>query len=350
MSGLPEPWHEAWPPADLDAVPACPVCACSTRTLRLDGVVDNSFRTSPGRWRLWSCADCQSAYLDPRPSAASIHRAYQHYYTHHAPAPPASALRQLHRQLANAYLNRRYGAREQPAHWLGGVMIGAVPYLRRFEDRACRHLPPLPRGGGAVLDVGCGDGAFLALAQRAGWQVLGLEPDAQAAAVAQQQGVPVQVGGLETLAEQQATFDVITLAHVIEHVADPVATLRDCHRLLKPGGQLWLETPNAAGHGLRAFGRHWRGLEAPRHLVLFTPQSLRRAVAEAGFEGLQHPPTPSVRRWMAERSLAIQQGRWPDDTRGLPWRWRLRGWVDDWLDGPGRARGEFLTLVAHKRA
>jgi hypothetical protein len=53
---------------------------------------------------------------------------------------------------------------------------------------------------------------------------------------------------------------------------------------------------------------------------------------------------------MAERSLAIQQGRWPDDTRGLPWRWRLRGWVDDWRDGPGRARGEFLTLVAHKRA
>jgi SAM-dependent methyltransferase len=201
-----------------------------------------------------------------------------------------------------------------------------------------------------VLDVGCGDGAFLALAQRSGWQVLGLEPDAQAAAVAQEQGVPVRVGGLEALADRHAAFDVITLAHVIEHVADPVATLRACHRLLKPGGQLWLETPNAAGQGLRAFGHHWRGLEAPRHLVLFTPQSLQRALAEAGFERLHHPPSPSVRRWMAERSLAIQQGRLPDDTRGLTWRWRLRCWVDDLGDGPGRAHGEFLTVVARKPA
>jgi len=348
MTALPEPWHEPWPAEDLEHVVACPLCGERGPALIHDDLVDNSFRTAPGHWRLWRCASCQATYLDPRPNAATIYRAYGSYYTHGSGEVPLSRLRELYRQLVHGYTNVRYGARLSPATAWGVLLIGSVPYLRRHADREYRHLPPLPTGGGRVLDVGCGDGAFLALARGCGWDVLGLEPDPKAALAAARRGLPVIDGDLARLDGQASVFDVITMAHVIEHVHDPVAVLRACHRLLKPGGTLWLETPNAGSLGLHLFAQDWRGLEAPRHLVLFTPAALRRVLRDAGFENCGSPPTPSVRRWMFQRSLAIRAGRRPDDTRPLPLGWLLRAWAGDLRETFGEPRGEFLTVTARK--
>lgn len=348
MTTLPEPWHEPWPAEGLEHLKACPVCGEAGRALMHEGLIDNSFRTAPGRWILWRCASCDAAYLDPRPSAATIDRAYGSYYTHGADPAALSRLRQLHRRLVHGYASARYGAWQLPSTAWGVLVIGGVPYLRRHADREYRHLPPLPASGGRLLDVGCGDGAFLALAHGCGWDVLGLEPDPKAAQAAAQRGMPVLNGDLARLDGQTGVFDVITMAHVIEHVHDPVEVLRACHRLLKPGGLLWVETPNAASLGLRLLAQHWRGLEAPRHLVLFTPAALRLALRVAGFDHCESPRTPSVRRWVFQRSLAIRAGRRPDDIRSLPLRWLLRAWAGDLRETFGQPRGEFLTVIARK--
>jgi len=344
---LPDPWVRAWPADGIEAVEVCPLCGDASRTKWHEGLVDSSFRVSPGRWRLWRCIGCTAAYLDPRPTAATIHAAYASYYTHTpAAAPPANIAQRIQQWLSNGYAKRRYGSRRVPAaHW-GAVAARLVPLIGKIADREFRHLPATTGQTRSVLDVGCGDGGFLAEACACGWKVLGLEPDPKAAAIAKRRGVPVHLGGLECLNGQAQAFDVITLSHVIEHVPDPVQTLRDCWRLLKSGGQLWLETPNVNSLGHQVFGPNWRGLEAPRHLVLFSPAALQRALSVAGFTASRVMPSPSARRWIFKRSLAIAQGRLPDDVRPLPVRLRRQVAWADLCERPGSPRREFLTVVA----
>lgn len=80
---------------------------------------------------------------------------------------------------------------------------------------------------------------------------------------------------------------MITLSHVIEHVHDHVGMLRELYRLLKPGGMLWLETPNILSLGARKYGPAWRGLEVPRHLAIFSLKSIQAALVNTGFESSQ---------------------------------------------------------------
>jgi 2-polyprenyl-3-methyl-5-hydroxy-6-metoxy-1,4-benzoquinol methylase len=353
---LPEPWHAAWPPAGLEWLAACPICCDSSRTVLHEGLIDNTFRVAAGRWTLWRCANCTGAYLNPRPTAETIGAAYESYYTHAstataAPAGPLALLRRLRRQWSAAYAEQRYGAqRTRSGSWGGLLGAALVPMVRRIADREWRHLPHPTSPPGLVLDVGCGDGAFLAVARDCGWQVLGLEPDFKAARLAASRGVEVIVGGLDALAGHGQAFDVITLSHVIEHMHDPVTALRSCHRLLRPGGRLWIETPNVDSFGHREFAANWRGLEAPRHLVLFNPAALRRALKVAGFGTPRALSAPSARRWIFERSVALSMGRWPDDARAMKMRQRCHVWLYDLLDGIDGGRCEFITLVADKGA
>jgi SAM-dependent methyltransferase len=296
---------------------------------------------------------CASGYLDPRPNAATIHAAYTAYYTHGATAsslsePPQGAFERVRNQLANGYVNWRYGARRGPAsHW--GILAAALlPLHRSVLDREYRHLARPKRGCNALLDVGCGNGSYLALAQQCGWDVVGVEPDPTAARTAAQHGITVIEGGIERLAGRDECFDAITLSHVIEHVHAPLQLLERCHQLLKPGGTLWIETPNMHSLGHRLFGAHWRGLEAPRHLVLFSADALRQALLATGFERPKPLPAPSPRLSVFQQSWSMANGRPADALVTLPpalarrARW---GTVSEALCPGGR---EFLTLRAHK--
>jgi SAM-dependent methyltransferase len=218
--------------------------------------------------------------------------------------------------------------------------------LRRIIDFDYRHLPP---GGGTLLDVGCGSGNFLVLAKESGWEALGVEPDSAAVAEARRKGVSVQLGGLESYAGQEGRFDVITMHHVIEHFHDPLGALRDCHRLLKPGGILWLVTPNIDSFGHARFGRLWRGLEVPRHLVLFNERSLFQALECAGFKRWHRFSAPSAHPPLVQASYAMTQGRSPDDLSVvLPIGFRIAATMKSWVERIRPARREFLFVVATK--
>lgn len=323
-----------WPAEDLERITTCPVCGSTERSLLHESLVDGIFFCADGRWRMFRCGNCGSGYLDPRPTPASISRAYASYYTHAAsPAPlwrsDATMIGGRLRAGRNAYLNRRFpGLRLRPASGLGALLLYLTPFTRSVLERDVRNLPA-PAPGARVLDIGCGDGNFLKIARILGYQAEGLEFDAQAVAAARGEGLDVHLGGLPDSGLQSASYDAVTLSQVIEHVHDPLASLQEAARLLRPGGMLWVATPNIDAKAHRTYGPHWRGLEPPRHLVLFSAIALRRALAEAGFRDVRLLPAGPVSQWFFEASEKIARGLDPSKPYKLALRDRLRAmWSD----------------------
>jgi 2-polyprenyl-3-methyl-5-hydroxy-6-metoxy-1,4-benzoquinol methylase len=348
-----EPWDTPWPADQLEKLSACPVCSSLERNLLYQGLTDRTFFCAPGEWSSWRCADCGSAYLDPRPTPASIHLAYASYYTHLEAPPKAdyaalSPLRKLRRRLVNGYTRWRYSSRETPVMQIGIAALLAARSQRLWLDREYRHLPRLPDGGGRLLDVGCGAGYFLRVARNCGWSSIGVDADPKAVANCVNQGFEVLEGGIEQFDGQERLFDVITMSHVLEHVHDPVGTIEACHRLLKPGGRLWIETPNIDSLGHRQYGESWRGLEPPRHLVLFNSRSLATALSGAGFIRIETKAAIDTLPGISRASEAIRR-RQPVDP-AVPfsfaqrWRNRKNALLEDLLPSVR----EFLTVVATK--
>lgn len=285
---------EEWQPGDLERVPSCPLCGSGDRRPLHVGLRDLVTGVVPGSWDLHTCARCGAAYLDPRPTQHSIGKAYAAYYTHATTdtldGAPAGIAGKLRRAAANGYINHSMGTDLRPAAPRLGQLVAAVsPWRKRLIRGRTRSTPPPPRRGESrLLDVGCGNGGFLALAARAGWQPYGVEPDPQAARCAREAGVTMLGALLSDVDPSHAgSFDRITLSHVIEHVHDPIDMLRRCRRLLSAQGRLWIDTPNLDAVGHARYGRHWRGLEPPRHLVLFTRDTLVAALHRAGYEHVE---------------------------------------------------------------
>jgi 2-polyprenyl-3-methyl-5-hydroxy-6-metoxy-1,4-benzoquinol methylase len=344
-------WQLSWPVDELEPVPACPVCRSAARVLLQQDLVDNAFFVAPGRWTLYRCTQCNSAYLDPCPTAASIGNAYGVYYTHSADGPRTTSnkpgiVRHLKLALTNGYVNSRYGTRRQPASRVGVWLAKVLPLRRQKRDAEFRYLPK-PRPGQRLLDIGCGNGDFLVNARDAGWDVVGIDPDPKAVAAAKQRDLEVSVGSIELFATESGCFDAITLSHVLEHLHEPVQFIQAVHRLLKPGGVIFIDTPNIESRGARRWGRNWRGLETPRHLVLFSRAGLIGMLQAGGFEHIETKRRTTVRQSMYLASLRMQMGKSPDggQPRRLPamMRFRLAWPVASVRDD------EFLTLVAWKR-
>ena len=141
-----------------------------------------------------------------------------------------------------------------------------------------------------MLDVGCGRGEWMAELAQVGWDVYGVDPHEPIARVAQER-FPDRITSAP-LAEAHfpdAHFDLVTLLDVIEHVPDPIATMREARRILRPGGFLFLQTPRWGCLESHLFGRLWGGLDCPRHLCIFSDRTLNAALQRAGMRGTVIP-------------------------------------------------------------
>jgi len=206
-----------------------------------------------------------------------------------------------------------------------------IPRLRKARFR--RGTLPTPQILGAadgrrLLDVGCGTGEFLRLAQADGFRTTGIDVDPEAVAVARRSGVNAFVGSVFDNPLKRARFDVITLNQVIEHVQDPVETLASLRGSLTREGIIFLATPNGHSASLRRMGANWIHWHVPYHQHIFTPESLRIAARSAGLELLtQKSRTPLVWLRLQQQHLRepILNGteRWP--WRGQPSVRRPRG-------------------------
>jgi SAM-dependent methyltransferase len=157
--------------------------------------------------------------------------------------------------------------------------------LRIRRDREARSvLAGLPEHPNA-LEIGCGTGELLAALKTHGAQVVGIEPNRAAAETAvARYNLTIHVGMLDDFKDFDLVpgrFDLVLMKYALEHVHSPHKVLTRIARLLKPGGRgvFWL--PNADSWEMRLFGARWRGLDAPRHLYIFTPTTIRRYVEAA---------------------------------------------------------------------
>jgi SAM-dependent methyltransferase len=273
--------------SEIRAVP-CPHCVlCGSEGVSLyDGLSDRLF-SAPGKWNLRRCLNtkCELIWLDPMPMVEDIHIAYRNYHTHEDESPPSAFPYRFYNAVRYGYLRHRFGyTKGVGARWY--QFLSPLAYLHPAGSdhaKAAAMFLPAPRVGARLLDVGCGNGYGLKRMFEMGWQAVGTEVDAAAVKVAHLRGLTVHYGELNDQHFPDDSFDAIHLGNVIEHVPNPLTLLQECRRILRPAGRLVILTPNAASWGHRHFGEDWRGLEPPRHLHLFNPQSMRLAVEFAGF-------------------------------------------------------------------
>lgn len=136
---------------------------------------------------------------------------------------------------------------------------------------------------GRWLDVGSGAGTLMAAARGKGWDVVGTEVAEVAAAATRARGLDVRVGDLGELGLPDASFDVVSMLEVVEHVSNAQALLAAAHSLLRPGGVLYVTTPNGRGISGRLLRMEWSVVSPPEHLQLFSLRGLRIVLRGSGF-------------------------------------------------------------------
>ena len=152
--------------------------------------------------------------------------------------------------------------------------IGDSAIEERWRDP--RKLLLQYKSGGALLDLGCSSGGFLAAVKSPGWELYGIEISESVASKARARtGAQVYVGDVLDAPYPSGMFDAITCFHVFEHLYHPRKVLEKVQKWLKPGGIFLTFMPNIDSAGERIFGSYWYALELPRHLFHFSPVSLR---------------------------------------------------------------------------
>jgi 2-polyprenyl-3-methyl-5-hydroxy-6-metoxy-1,4-benzoquinol methylase len=231
-------------------------------------------------------------------------------------------------QFADYYPQVYYPERAERAGRLGGLVERArlEAVVRLGPYRPLHRRAPGPgrtaAGRGRLLDVGCGTGALASTFAGHGWSVAGVEPSAEAAARARAAGVEIHTGTLDDAPWQGPTFDAIVFNHSLEHVPDPLASLRQAAALLRDGGMLAVAVPNFGCWQRRLFGPRWFQLDLPRHLQHFESRTLADLFARAQLQPVART-TASMRPalLLSLQYAAFGRARW--SGRGL----RLAAWA-----------------------
>lgn len=177
-------------------------------------------------------------------------------------------------------------------------------FIVNKEIRSVKKL--LGRSAFSVLDVGCGTGWISAIWRNAGADIVGLEPsNARATYAREKYGLSIISAYLEEL-DPRNTYDVVIMRHVLEHMADPFATLEKIYESLNKDGLLVIIVPNIDCIGRYLFEAKWPWV-LPAHCIFFNPSSLRSMAMRAGFLPVQFYQTPSP-LWYPESFLRLFPG------------------------------------------
>ena len=257
--------------------PDCPLCGAPGKA-RFAHMRDRLY-SAPGTWTLAQCTNsaCRLMWLDPMPAIEDLHVAYERYFTHAETTAVAA---------------------EPRLPWLVRTPLRVLRKLLMALGRIDRDVRMLAHFGlehdapGRILELGAGDGGRVKRLRAKGWAVEAQDVDPHAQVFRLEvEGVRVHRGPLESLDLAPHAYDAIGMNHVLEHLPDPIGTLRRCAELLKPGGKLIAITPNTESLCARIYGFSWMALEPPRHLHLFNARNLADLACRAGYASVRVQPT-----------------------------------------------------------
>jgi SAM-dependent methyltransferase len=164
-----------------------------------------------------------------------------------------------------------------------GNRLGQRRVIRMMNADRLRMLQKYVRAGN-LLEVGCGSGDFLALAQKNGFTALGVDTSQLLARLARERGMDVRCGRLEEIDLPERHFDVACLFHVLEHMEEPGQFLSTVRGLLKARGLLFIVTPNRRSFTGRLFGLRHPVYTQEDHLLFFSTPTLGGLLRAQGFE------------------------------------------------------------------
>jgi 2-polyprenyl-3-methyl-5-hydroxy-6-metoxy-1,4-benzoquinol methylase len=230
------------------------------------------------------CKNCGLVSAHPIPDTDSIAAFYPSNYAPYAdPGFAHRAKTSLRQRIRRQVLSKRFGYSFDErsrgfgllgglAYWLKSTTFGNIPY----------YVP-----AGTLLDIGCGSGSYLVQMHGLGWQVNGIELNEGACRIAESLDLDVLNSEFAPGLFAPDSFDCVVMWNVVEHLPHPRLALEEIFRILKPGGQLLLATPNIESLQFSLFGTYWFNLEAPRHLHLFGVTTLTRLIHSIGFERMR---------------------------------------------------------------
>ncbi|MEM6721503.1 MAG: class I SAM-dependent methyltransferase [Bacteroidota bacterium] len=160
---------------------------------------------------------------------------------------------------------------EKVYHWVRSYMLSKkVSLVERYTKS----------DGKEILDLGCGTGDFLAIAQKRNWKITGIELDEKARKIAAEKtGIKINTNDWLSKIEDH-TFDAITMWHVLEHVPNLEAQIQTLKRILKPNGSIFIAVPNFKSHDASHYKEFWAAYDVPRHLWHFSQKAIKSLFAK----------------------------------------------------------------------
>ena len=237
----------------------CPMCDAESERLVIE--VNDTMFGQPGKYRLVECEACAMRYINPRPTTTALARHYPGDYL--------------------CYTNF------ENEHWLL-----RWAFARLQQGQAKRRMRQIERvtgklaRGTRVLDVGCGRGELLTLLTRErGIEGTGNDINPEVVShVRDQLGIAAHQGTLDEVDLPEHSFDLVTMTEYLEHEPQPARMIEHARRLVKPGGYVAIEVPDISGPPGRWFGDSWWQIDAPRHLMFFSPDTLTKGLEAQGLE------------------------------------------------------------------
>ena len=227
----------------------CPVCAADKIAPQLTA---KDYTVSQQQFSIWHCNNCTVRFTQDVPEQNAIGAFYQsdNYISH------SDTKKGIVNSLYHLVRSRTLNAKRK-------LIIDKVGMMK-----------------GEILDIGCGTGAFLNTMKTAGWGITGLEPDDTAIKKAAEL-YNIQAQLPEKLFElKPSTYHAITMWHVLEHVHELHAYIKQLHNLLTPQGKIFIAVPNYTSYDAGLYNEHWAAYDLPRHLYHFSPQSMQHLLAQ----------------------------------------------------------------------